>query len=162
MMMMVVSMYLCNKKTHSLVLDSILWSKGGLETQLTAVIFPHTRNTLRSQIISIDAWWICLRGNKYFESNSKNFLTYCNHFMLYFIALIIMLSKNKIKFAQFKTTFKSSVKKVLLEIRCQMDAIRDQSLGIRIFRERFFFLSHIYARRCQKKSFYEFPFSVRN
>ena len=119
-MMMVVSKYLCNKKTHSLVLDSILWSKGGLETQLTAVIFPHTRNTLRSQIISIDAWWICLRGNKYFESNSKNFLTYCNHFMLYFIALIIMLSKNKIKFAQFKTTFKSSVKKVLLEIRCQM------------------------------------------
>ena len=52
-MMMVVSKYLCNKKTHSLVLDSILWSKGGLETQLTAVIFPHTRNTLRSKIIPI-------------------------------------------------------------------------------------------------------------
>ena len=162
-MMMVVSKYLCNKKTHSLVLDSILWSKGGLETQLTAVIFPHTRNTLRSQIISIDAWWICLRGNKYFESNGKNFLTYCNHFMLYFIALIIMLSKNKIKFAQFKTTFKSSVKKVLLEIRCQMDAIYTRSVSWhQDFSWKIFFLSHIYARRCQKKSFYEFPFSVRN
>ena len=71
-----------------------------------------------------------------------------------------MLSKNKIKFAQFKTTFKSSVKKVLLEIRCQMDAIRDQSLGIRIFRERFFFLSHIYARRCQKNLFTNFHFQL--